>query len=160
MNDAVARIELWLLVIIVITMVVLAFMQVLLRNVFDQGILWGDTFLRHLVLWVGFIGASLATRDEKHINIDILSRFLRGRINFVARSLTNLFAAVICFILSDAGWAFVSQEIEFGTILFNNIPAWYFEIIIPTGFALMGIRYILLSIELSIQWLRPEGAEK
>ncbi len=160
MNDAVAKVELWLLVFIVLTMVILAFLQVLLRNVFDQGILWGDTFLRHLVLWVGFIGASLATKDEKHINIDILTRFLHVRAKPVVQILTNVFAGIICFVLSKAGLTFVLQEIEFGTILFNDIPAWYFEIIIPAGFALMGIRFFLLALELSIKWVRPEGGKK
>ncbi|MGD9897672.1 MAG: TRAP transporter small permease [Calditrichaceae bacterium] len=107
-----------------------------------------------------FYRASLATKDEKHINIDILTRFLHGRANSAVQILTNLFAAMICFVLSGAGWTFVMQEIEFGTILFNDIPAWYFEIIIPAGFALMGIRFILLSIELSIKWVQPEGGKK
>ncbi|MGD9488403.1 MAG: TRAP transporter small permease [Calditrichaceae bacterium] len=159
-NDAVAKVELGLLIFIVLTMVILAFIQVLLRNVFDQGILWGDTFLRHLVLWVGFIGASLATRDEKHIDIDILTRFLPVRAKSVVRIITNVFAGIICFILGKAGLTFVLQEIEFGTILFNDIPAWYFEIIIPVGFALMGIRFFCLSLELTIKWVRPEGGKK
>ena len=47
------RIEESLLISMVILMVVLAFLQVVLRNVFSLGIIWADLFLRHLVLWVG-----------------------------------------------------------------------------------------------------------
>ena len=81
-----------MLVVIVLFMVVLAFLQVLLRNIFDQSFLWGDPLLRHLVLWVGFIGASLATREEKHINIDVLGRALKGRPKLAVRFFTELFA--------------------------------------------------------------------
>ena len=69
-----------LLILILSVMVFMAFLQVVLRNLFHSGILWGDIFLRHLVLWVGFIGASLATRSERHINIDILTRLMSPKV--------------------------------------------------------------------------------
>ena len=75
-NAWIEQTETALLVLVLGFMVVFAFLQVVLRNIFDEGILWGDILLRHLVLWVGFIGASLATREQKHINIDLFSRWL------------------------------------------------------------------------------------
>jgi TRAP-type C4-dicarboxylate transport system permease small subunit len=145
-NSYLEKIESTLLIIIVSVMVVLAFLQVVLRNLFAQGILWADIFLRHLVLWVGFIGASLATREEKHIVIDLFTRFLSKRKKNIARVITNLFAFIICLFLADAGWTFVQYEKSGGTILFNNIQAWYFQIIIPIGFLLMAFRFLLLSL--------------
>ena len=38
------------------------------------------------------------------------------------------------------------DEREFATIIFNNIPAWPFQIIIPIGFALMSFRFIISGI--------------
>lgn len=149
-NAAVAGIETAALVVIVLAMVLLSFLQVVLRNIFDQGILWGDIFLRHLVLWVGFIGASLATRENKHINIDVLGRMLKGRSRLIAQGITQFFSAFISLILVRAAWTFVEQEKMFGTTLFNDIPAWYFQIIIPVGFTLICIRFILLGIQ---SWL-------
>jgi TRAP-type C4-dicarboxylate transport system permease small subunit len=73
-NSWIEKGETALIVFIVIFMVFLAFLQVVLRNVFSQGLLWGDILLRQLVLWIGFIGASLATREEKHINIDLFCK--------------------------------------------------------------------------------------
>jgi energy-coupling factor transporter transmembrane protein EcfT len=62
-NAWIAKIETIIIVIVLAIMILLAFFQVVMRNIFDQGLLWGDIFLRHLVLWVGFLGASLATRE-------------------------------------------------------------------------------------------------
>lgn len=146
-----------LLVIIVLIMVVLSFLQVILRNVFDEGILWGDIFLRHLVLWVGFIGASLATKENKHINIDVLSRLVKGKVRMLTDITTQFFAAFICIILIRASWTFISQEREFGTILFNEIPAWYFQIIIPTGFTLMFIRFVINGLTI---WTRTSDSRE
>ena len=143
----IARLETVLLVTVLSIMVILAFLQVILRNLFAEGILWGDTFLRHLVLWVGFIGASLATREKKHINIDLFTRFARGKFKTYIIAMINLFAAIVCWFLTSAAWTFVMDEKSFGTILFNDIPAWYFQIIIPVGFLLMTFRFLVIFLE-------------
>lgn len=146
-NNYIASGETVILVAVVLIMVLFSFMQVVLRNVFDQGILWGDIFLRHLVLWVGFIGASLASMEEKHINIDVFSRLMKGRYKPLSQSIVYLFAAGITYLLTRAAWAFVMDEREYETILFGDIASWYFQIIIPIGFALMTIRFLLHSLE-------------
>jgi C4-dicarboxylate transporter DctQ subunit len=145
-NRSIEKVETILLVIILSTMVLLAFLQVVLRNLFDQGILWADIFLRHLVLWVGFIGASLATREEKHINIDLFTRFLSTKGKNIIQVVTNLFAFIICILMAEAGWTFVQDEKAMGTILFNNVSAWYFQLIIPIGFFLMAFRFFIKSL--------------
>lgn len=128
-------------------MVLLSFLQVLLRNFFDTGLLWADIFLRHLVLWVGFIGAALATRSEKHINVDILSRIVSKRYLASIKIVTQLFAITICAILARASYIFVMSEKEAGTIVFENIPSWYLQIILPVGFLLIGLRFLLKIFE-------------
>jgi C4-dicarboxylate transporter DctQ subunit len=147
LNSWIARIETGIIVITLTGMILLAFLQVLLRNFFDQGLLWGDILLRHLVLWVGFIGASLATREEKHISIDLFSRFLNPRGKNIAGLITNLFSIFVGYLLTDASWSFVMEEKTAGTTIFNDIPGWYFQIIIPVGFGLITFRFFVLAIK-------------
>ena len=71
-----AKLEGAVIITMLSVMVVLAFVQVLLLNIFSFGFLWGDPFLRYLVLWVGFLGAVLATKEEKHFGVELLNRFL------------------------------------------------------------------------------------
>ncbi len=149
-NAWIAQAERTLLVLIVLIMVTLAFLQVILRNVFAHGLLWGDIFLRQLVLWVGFIGASLATRDNKHINIDLFSRMVSGKAKQISHLVTDLFAAVVTFFLAQAAWNFVAEERSFNSIVFASIPSWYFEIIIPIGFGLMMLRFLFSALETGV----------
>ena len=142
-NNWISLLEDWILVSIVLFMVLMAFLQVILRNIFDMGIIWGDILLRHLVLWIGFIGASLATKNNKHINIDVLKRLHKGMSKRVINLVVNLVASFVAAYLAVAAWRFVMDEKEFATIIFNEIPAWPFQIIIPFGFALMSIRFII-----------------
>jgi len=161
LNSWIERAETIVLVTVLGLMVVFAFLQVVLRNIFHEGILWGDILLRHLVLWVGFIGASLATREKKHINIDLFSRIMSDRGKNIVHLLTNLFSVFICYLLADAGWTFVQDEKMMGAEIFAEIPAWYFQIIIPVGFFLMAFRFLVLSLENIIYVFRPEkGGDK
>ena len=146
LNSWIENAETVVLVTVLGLMVIFAFLQVVLRNIFNEGILWGDILLRHLVLWVGFIGASLATREQKHINIDLFGRFLSDKGKNTVRLLTNLFSVFICYLLADAGWTFVQDEQMMGTEVFAEIPGWYFQTIIPIGFFLMSFRFLVLSI--------------
>jgi len=146
-DSGIAYIETGLIILILGVMVLLSFLQVIMRNFFDTGILWGDIFLRHLVLWVGFVGASLATREEKHINIDLLTRLIPQRTVPFAKILIDVTSVIVCLVLAKAGWEFVSMEIEANTTVFLNVPSWYFEIIIPVGFALIALRFIFKIIE-------------
>ena len=158
-NGFVAQTETYILVFVVLFMVLFSFAQVVLRNVFDQGILWGDILLRHLVLWVGFIGASLASRERKHINIDVFSQLMKGRYRPMSQGVVYMFATYITFILMTAAWGFVAIEREYETILFGDVAAWYFQIIIPVGFGLMAIRFALHSLEKWIEGITFKTGE-
>ena len=155
----IAKFETVLLVVVLSIMVLLAFLQVVLRNLFSEGILWGDTFLRHLVLWVGFLGASLATREKKHINIDLFTRFVKGKSQSFVKAFVNLFAAVVCWYLTSAAWTFVMDEKSYNSIIFNDIPVWYFQIIIPVGFLLMTFRFFIIFIENVIDIFSSKSGE-
>jgi TRAP-type C4-dicarboxylate transport system permease small subunit len=150
-NDYISAAEEWFLVFIILFMVILAFLQVLLRNIMGEGILWGDPLLRHLVLWVGFIGASLATRSEKHINMDVFGRLLSKRLRLFVQIIINLFAVGVTYVLTNAAFNFVMEEKEFGDTLFADIPVWYFQIIIPFGFFLMMLRFAVITIDKSYE---------
>jgi C4-dicarboxylate transporter DctQ subunit len=158
-DSGLAYVETGLIILILGSMVLLSFLQVLMRNFFDTGILWGDIFLRHLVLWVGFIGASLATREEKHINIDLLTRLIPKKIVPFAKIVIDVTSVIICLVLVKAGWEFVSMEIGANTTLFQNVPSWYFEIIIPVGFALIALRFVFKIIEQIISMSSKKKAQ-
>jgi len=161
LNLWIERAETVVLVSVLGIMVVFAFFQVVLRNIFHEGILWGDIFLRHLVLWVGFIGASLATREQKHINIDIFSRFMSDKGKNIVRLITNLFSVFICYLLADASWTFVQDEQLQGTVIFADIPAWYFQTILPIGFFLMAFRFLVFTLDNTAAIIRAKkGGDK
>ncbi len=144
LGRVVATLEDGLLVLILASMIGLAGTQILLRNLFDSGIAWIDPLLRVLVLWLGMLGAMAATRDDHHIRIDVVSRFLNPRQKNVALAVTSLFSAIVCGVIAWYGARFVSMEWGDETVVFAAVPAWLTELIIPVGFGMMAVRSLLL----------------
>jgi TRAP-type C4-dicarboxylate transport system permease small subunit len=140
------KIEGAVLIFLLLVMLFMAFGQVVLRNFFSGGIVWGDILLRHLVLWIGFLGAALATSGERHLNIDALTRYLPKRLKGAVATLTNIFAAFVCFILFRASLTFIDFEIANKNTIFGDIPSWYAQIIIPVGYGLLTFHFLVRAI--------------
>ncbi len=156
LDRTLAKFETVLLVVFLGTMVVLAFVQVFLRNVFGSGLIWGDTLVRHMVLWAGFIGGALAAFEGRHIGIDALTKFLSPRVRTAAGIVTNLFAAVVCYFLTTASWTFLKGEMEAGGDFILGLPGWVAMAIIPFGYALIMIHFALKTIEQAAVLLLPQ----
>jgi TRAP-type C4-dicarboxylate transport system permease small subunit len=146
-DETIERVEQTLLVSFLGFMVFIAFLQIILRNFFSTGLDWGDSLLRNLVLWVGFIGATLATKEGKHINIDVVSRWLPSLGKNVITLFIHLFSFIICCLLTYAALKFIKNEVEMGNRTFLNIPAWVPEMILPITFGLMTFRFGLRSFK-------------
>ena len=135
------RIEDTLLVTILLAMVTLAFSQIVMRNFLGTGSIWLDPLLRVLVLWVGLLGALVATRQNKQISVDVLTRFLPERLKMISDIITRTFAAIISAIIAWHSFLFLIDEWNSGVMAFASVPAWLPESIIPIGFAVIALRY-------------------
>ncbi len=140
-DAALDRIEQALLTILSCLMILIAFSQIVLRNLFDTGLTWGDPLVRNLVLWVGFIGAALATREGKHINMDVVSRWLPEKMKIFVGALTSLFSFLICVALAYAAMKFIRNEAQMGNFFLLNVPSWVPQLILPMTFGLMALRF-------------------
>ena len=137
------KIEDWLLAVLVLVLVALAGAQIILRNFFDTGLSWADPLLRALVLWTGMLGALAAVRDDKHIALDVLQRFLTPGMQRISRVLTLGFAAVTCAAMAWFSVDLVKIDLTSGSNAFAGVPSWFVETILPAGFGLMALRFAL-----------------
>lgn len=142
-----AAIEDGLLVLLLSAMIGLAGSQIVLRNLWDAGLFWADPLLRVAVLWVGLLGAMAATRDDNHITVDIVSRMLSERARSAGRVITDLFTSAVCGLLAYHGARMVRMDYEAGLVAFAAVPAWACELIIPIGFGVIAVRFVLSSLD-------------
>jgi TRAP-type C4-dicarboxylate transport system permease small subunit len=105
-----ASMEGYLAAFVLLSMVLVASLQALLFNVAQRGvgwagaglsaISWADTFLQKGTLALAFLGASLATHDDKHIAIDALVRVAPARVAGTLRLLASLGSGVVACALA------------------------------------------------------------
>ncbi|NOZ02888.1 MAG: TRAP transporter small permease subunit [Deltaproteobacteria bacterium] len=149
-DSAVARVETAALVTILAVMAFLAVVQVTLK-LFGAGIPWLEMFVRYLVVWVGFLGGAVASFQARHITIDVVSRFVKGRVRRVFGVVVNLVSAILVAVLIVVSLYYIQRKIGDRSIAFaipragGNIEflEWWFATIIPVGFGLMGWHFMV-----------------
>ena len=137
--------ESFMLVLLLFLLVGLAFLQVVLRNFFNTGFIWLDPLLRHMVIWLLFLGAAQATRHKKHLNIDALTKILKKPHKRIAALVINAFSLCIVIFMVYGAWNYLLIERGF------------FITIIPLGMVLIGYRFLLHFIDTLLEIIK--GAE-
>lgn len=135
-----------LLVVLLAALIFFSFLRVVLRNFFHYTPPGVGEFLGFLVLMVAFMGAAQATRLQKHIKIDALSKILSDSSKKLSAIIINIFALVITLILAIAAWEHVMFEREEIQIIFG-INKWIYQLAMPLGLLLIAYRFFLHSVE-------------
>jgi len=124
-------------------MMLLAVGQIVLREVFDTGIIWADELVRLIVLWLAMMGAIAACREDRHIRIDALSHIFSDNVISGIRIVVDLFAAGVCAIIAWHAYRYLQLEIEFEDTVLVDTPAWIAHVVIPIGFAIFSYRFLV-----------------
>jgi TRAP-type C4-dicarboxylate transport system permease small subunit len=135
------------LALLLLSMLGLAVLQIFLRNVFHTGLIWIEPLARHLVLWIGFGGAVVATGRLRHIHMDVIGRLLPESQRLWLLRFTIAVAAIVCAALARAAWLYLVAEAEFGSRGVLGIPTWELTAIIFIGFAAMSARFVSRALE-------------
>jgi TRAP-type C4-dicarboxylate transport system permease small subunit len=141
--DGLVAVEIAALVLLLGSLIFLGGAQIVLRNVAKTGILWADPFMRHVVLWIGCLGATLATARVRHINIDALTRVLSGRWLAARDVVVHAVTAVAAFVLGVAALRLVIDEKSYGDVAFLGIDTWLLQTILPIAFLLISYRSLV-----------------
>lgn len=135
-----------LLVLLLGAMIAVAGAQIVLRNLFDGALVWADPLLRVAVLWVGMIGAMVATRGDHQITVDVVSRFLPDRWRAGVRVVTDLFTAAVAAVVAWASLRLVLEDRAASGLTISFVPVWVCETVLPVAFAVIALRYLMLAV--------------
>lgn len=73
------------------TMVILVFMNVVLRYAFDSGLPWSEEVSRIAFVWVVFLGIIIANRDNSHLRVDIIV----SRLGKIGQKITGAITGIV-----------------------------------------------------------------
>jgi TRAP-type C4-dicarboxylate transport system permease small subunit len=156
LDGALRKGELVVLVSVLVTMIGLSFAQVVLRKVrpyvpWIQDVAWFDILARHLVLWAGILGASIAAREGRHFGVELLPKLFSERTKQRFEAVLNVVAGGVTVLLAAGMLDYVRRpEVNAAfRIEALNLPvqrSWLLAIM-PVGLALMAYRFLLRSLE-------------
>lgn len=136
-------------------MVIVTFVVVVMRYVFDAGLIW----LQESVTWmhavVFMLGAAYTLQQEDHVRVDVFYRDMTPR----RRALIDLVGVVVflfplCFFLGwksfdfvAASWALREASMESGGLPYPLIPLLKSVLVLmPAALALQGVSLLLRSL--------------
>ena len=131
-------------------MAVLPIAEGVLRFTLGVGIPGVGPFVQHLTLWVGFLGAALAAREDKLLAL-ATAQFLPDRWRGAARVVSGTVAAGVTAMLAVAALELVLIEREGGLEIAAGVPVWVGQLVMPVALAVTALRLAWKSSE------RPRG---
>jgi C4-dicarboxylate transporter DctQ subunit len=121
------------------------FANVVARYVFNWGVPWAEELVRYEIIWMVFIGGSVAVRKGIHIGIDILATVSPPKTQTVIHLVINAISLLFCVFLTVIGFDLISQAKMSGQVApALQVPIWIVQmaIPIPIGGSLMALRFL------------------
>lgn len=134
--------EKWFLIISLVAMVLITFMQVVLRW-FDAATVWAEELSRYIMLYQVWIGASYAVREDAHIRITALIGKLTGNKRKVSETVVLALWLIFALWLAVEGVMLVKEIAVMGQVSSAmRIPMTIPYASVPIGGALMSVRLV------------------
>jgi TRAP-type C4-dicarboxylate transport system permease small subunit len=112
-------------------------------NYFPDGYSWSKELSLIMLLWVGFLGASVCAHEGKHIQVGALKRLVPPSMSRWMDALGFLFTAAFCCFMAMLGYEYAKEALMLeGRFEQTNIPDWVATIAVPAAFAMTAVRYI------------------
>ena len=140
------NIELTAIVILLLSLSVFAFSQVILRNFFSFSIIWMAVYNNMALLVLAMLGASIATSsfERSHINIDLFQGILKFPYNRYLNAVLTFIASMACLMFFSFALHYVLVTRSVGKIeQAIHTPEWVITLIFPVCFLSMSYKFFV-----------------
>lgn len=137
--------------------VMVLFVNVVLRYFFQGGIVWAEEFARYCIIWITFVGGSVAIRHGAHVSINVLLDVLKPsnkKLLMIFSYIVSILFTIFLLIYGTKNTLAVKGINQLTPSM--EIPAYLIYLAIPVGGLLMSIRFIQAFVT-SVRAIRKEG---
>lgn len=126
-----------------IFLILLVFLQVVSRYIFNFSLGWSEELSRYILIWITWISASYAIRKREHIRITVVKDKLPLFLQKVVELIVILLWFLFVIVMAIEGTKIVQNIQQMGQMSATvGVPMWIIYLILPIGGILMGIRLI------------------
>ncbi|MBE9396863.1 TRAP transporter small permease [Pontibacterium sp. N1Y112] len=130
---------------LMVSMTLLVFAEVVLRFGFNTGIHWAQEVTLLIAAWFVLYGASYGVKVGAHIGVDVFVKLLPSPIHRFLTLLAIVLALVYCGMFLYGSWIYLAKMKMIGIELEDlPIPKWIPMSILVIGFALLALRFLEL----------------
>jgi TRAP-type C4-dicarboxylate transport system permease small subunit len=140
------RIEDWLTVVLFWIMAALVFLQFFTRYVMNDSYAWTEELAVDCLIGIVFIGAATCVRKDRHIQVDILYRFLPAPVSRVLATLVDLARAAFLGYVTFLVYQYI-QMVGDEPMTTINWPKSLIYWLAFFGFALMLWRAVRIALQ-------------
>lgn len=131
------------------------FLNVILRYFFSSGIIWAEEFTRFAIIWLTFIGSSIAARKGAHLGVTVIFDLVKNQkiqkaLHYTVHALTIFFS----IFLVAYGGRLTFEIMNYQTVSSSmQAPMYLIYLAIPVGGLLMTYRFVqeLISYHKGVQ---------
>ncbi len=125
---------------LLVAMVALPLLPLGARALGSPAFAWAGVLLQHGNLWLAFLGALLAAREEKLLRLGLRDLVPEGRWRAAGDALATALACATAALLARAAWDLVQLEREYATPLLGRLEVWMALAILPVSFGGIALR--------------------
>lgn len=144
-----ARLEEWVIALLLAAMTVVTFVQVVLRYAFNSGFIWALELTSFLFAWLILFGMGYLVKVGGHIAVDVVTRLLPDRLRRAAALFTCVLAIGYAVLLIKGG---VDLMTVYSALNIDAedlpIPMWLVLSILPIGGALVLYRTVEAAVHI------------
>ena len=134
-----------LAVVIFAAMTLLPVIETTTRLFSTNGIPASQVLVQHFTLWIGFLGAILATRQNKLLALTREPLFDEAEKPHLGKWIAKVTTFLVLVALTWGSWELLKIEMQYPIDIAPNIPRWVAQLIMPVGFGLMAIQVYVKS---------------
>ncbi len=141
----------WQTEIAIVGLVVTPLFVWLALTYFPQGYTWSQELSLMLLLWIGFLGASVCAHEGRHLRMEAFDRILPARAARYVHALGHFGTAVFCAFMMVLGYRYVfdpetGMRAIGGLSAQMRIPDWISTLAVPVAFALTMLRFVAAGV--------------
>jgi len=152
------RVEEGLLVGLMSGMVLVSFAQIALRNLWAYTLPWAEPLVQQLLMWSALLGALVATRQGRHLRIDLLLRLVSPRLRPALEATGAGASALVCGLLCWVALRFIHAEALAGGTGVFGVGVWKLQLVFPLAFGGMALRFAGQATKAGLVFLRGRAA--
>jgi TRAP-type C4-dicarboxylate transport system permease small subunit len=141
----------WARNLLVLVLVITPLFVFVAINYMPEGYTWSQELSGIMLLWVGFLGASICAHEGKHLRMEAFERLVPPRLSRWIHAAGFLLTASFCAFLAWLGYEYVFDS-EVGAYSLGGvfeqtqIPDWIATAAVPVAFGLAMARFLGASV--------------